>query len=67
MDGLKPSQRKVLFCVLKRDLVKGLKLSQLAGYISEHGAYHHGETALEGTIVNMAQDYVGHGNYNLVI
>jgi DNA topoisomerase-2 len=66
MDGLKPSQRKVLFCAMKRNLVKDIKVSQFSGYISEHGAYHHGEAALEGTIVNMAQDYVGHSNYNLL-
>ncbi len=66
MDGLKPSQRKVLFCAMKRNLTKGIKVSQFAGYISEHGAYHHGEVSLEGTIVNMAQDYVGHCNYNLM-
>jgi DNA topoisomerase-2 len=66
MDGLKPSQRKVLFCAMKRNLTKDIKVSQFAGYISEHGAYHHGEVALEGTIVNMAQDYIGHSNYNLL-
>jgi DNA topoisomerase-2 len=66
MDGMKPSQRKVLFCAMKRNLFKGIKVSQFAGYISEHGAYHHGEVSLEGTIVNMAQDYVGHCNYNLM-
>ena len=66
MDGLKPSQRKILFCAMKRNLFKGIKVSQFAGYISEHGAYHHGEVSLEGTIVNMAQDYVGHCNYNLL-
>ncbi len=66
MDGLKPSQRKVLFCAMKRKLTKDIKVSQFAGYISEHGAYHHGEDALEGTIVNMAQDYVGHSNYTLL-
>jgi DNA topoisomerase-2 len=72
MDGLKPSQRKILYCAFKRgDLSgrhanqEGLKVAQLAGYVSEHGAYHHAEESLTGTIVNMAQDYVGHGNYGL--
>ena len=47
MDGFKPSQRKVLASVFKRkDLVKGeIKVAQLAGYVSEHMAYHHGEAA----------------------
>ena len=47
MDGLKPSQRKVLFGSFKRNLNKtDVKVAQLAGYISEHAAYHHGECHL---------------------
>ena len=38
----------------------------MAGYVSEHGAYHHGEASLNGTIVNMAQDFVGSNNINLL-
>ena len=67
IDGLKPSQRKVLYCAFKRKLVdKEIRVAQLAGYVSEHGAYHHGETSLQGTIVNMAQDHVGSNNINLL-
>ena len=66
IDGLKPSQRKVLFCGFKRKLDKEIRVAQLAGYVSEHGAYHHGEASLQGTIVNMAQDYVGSNNINLL-
>jgi DNA topoisomerase II len=36
------------------------------GYISEHAAYHHGEQSLTMTIVNLAQDYVGSNNINLL-
>jgi DNA topoisomerase-2 len=46
MDGLKPSQRKVLYSCLKRKLTSEIKVSQLAGYVSEHSAYHHGEASL---------------------
>jgi DNA topoisomerase-2 len=67
MDGLKPSQRKVLYCCFKRNLTsKEIRVAQLAGYVSEHGAYHHGEMSLHGTIVNMAQDYIGSNNINLL-
>lgn len=66
IDGLKPSQRKVLFCCLKRNLTDEIRVAQLAGYVSENGAYHHGEASLQGTIVNMAQDYVGSNNINLL-
>jgi len=66
MDGLKPGQRKILFSCLKRNLKNEIKVAQLAGYISEHAAYHHGETSLIGTIINMAQNFVGSNNINLL-
>ena len=66
IDGLKPSQRKVLFGCFKRKLTKEIRVAQLAGYISEHCAYHHGEASLQSTIVGMAQDFVGSNNINLL-
>lgn len=49
IDGLKPSQRKVLFACFKRDLKDEIKVAQLAGYCAEHTAYHHGEASLHAT------------------
>jgi len=66
MDGFKPSQRKVLFSCFKRKLKNECKVAQLVGYVSEHSAYHHGETSLSETIVGMAQDFVGANNINLL-
>ncbi|OQS00007.1 DNA topoisomerase 2 DNA gyrase B [Thraustotheca clavata] len=66
IDGLKPSQRKVLFACLRRKLTKEIKVAQLAGYCAEHTAYHHGEASLHSTIINMAQDYVGANNIPLL-
>lgn len=67
-DGLKISQRKIVFACLKRNLVKHqLKVAQLAGYVSENSAYHHGENSLNDTIVGMAQDFVGSNNVNLLL
>jgi len=65
MDGLKPSQRKILWAARKKGLKDEIKVAQLVGYVSEHAAYHHGEAALTGTIVAMAQDFVGSNNINL--
>merc|ERR1719277_1298549 len=67
VDGFKPSQRKVLFGCFKRKLKNDVKVAQLVGYVSEHAAYHHGEMALSDTIVNMAQDFVGSNNLNLLV
>lgn len=67
MDGLKPSQRKILFGCLKRNLHSEIRVAQLAGYVSEHAAYHHGEASLNSTIVGMAQTFVGSNNINLLV
>ena len=66
MDGLKPSQRKILYSCLKRNLRSEIRVAQLAGYVSEHAAYHHGEASLNSTIVGMAQTFVGSNNVNLL-
>jgi DNA topoisomerase-2 len=66
VDGFKPSQRKVIFGAFKRKLRQEIKVSQLAGYISEHSAYHHGEVSLHETMIGMARDYVGVNNINLM-
>jgi len=66
LDGLKPGQRKVLFACFKKNLNKEIKVAQLAGYVSEHTAYHHGEHSLQETIINMAQNFVGSNNMNLL-
>ena len=64
MDGLKPSQRKVIYGAFKRKLTQEVKVAQFAGYVSEHASYHHGEVSLENTIKNMAQDYLSSNNLN---
>lgn len=67
VDGLKPGQRKVLFSCFKRNLRSEIKVAQLVGYVSEQSAYHHGEQSLCSTIVNLAQDFVGSNNINLLL
>ena len=67
IDGLKPSTRKILFSAFKRKLTKEIKVAQLAGYTSEHSAYHHGEASLQKAIVGMAQEFVGSNNIALLM
>lgn len=65
VDGLKPSQRKVLYAGFKRNLRTEVKVAQFASYIAEHTAYKHGEKSLEDTIVGMAQRFPGSNNIYL--
>ncbi len=66
VDGLKPSQRKVMYGCFKRNLTSEIRVAQLAAYVSENAAYHHGEASLQGTIICMAQDFVGSNNLNML-
>eukprot|EP00798_Chlamydomonas_sp_ICE-L_P011432 gene11432-biopygen9418 len=67
VDGLKVSQRKALFGCFKRcgpsnDNYPEARVAQLAAYVSEHSLFHHGEASMQGTIIAMAQNFVGAGN-----
>ena len=69
MDGLKTSQRKILWGAMikwgakigKQDSNK-MKVSRFASQISDVCAYKYGEKSLEGAIVSMAQDFIGSNN-----
>ena len=65
-DGLKPSQRKVMFACFKKNLKDEMKVAQLAAFVAEKSAYHHGEVSLADTIVKLANDYTGSNNINLL-
>ena len=68
-DGLKLSQRKILFSVFRKKLTPSgasMKVAQLAGYVAEQSNYHHGEQCLYDTITRMAQDFVGSNNLPLL-
>ena len=80
-DGLKESQRKVLWSGFLRwssgnkpekGLLKNLKenqykVAQFANRAAEQTDYHHGENNLAGTIVAMAVNYVGTSNLNYFV
>ena len=66
IDGLKVSQRKIMYCAFKKKLHSEIRVAQFSGYVSENGGYHHGEASLQGAIVNMAQDFIGSNNINLL-
>lgn len=67
-DGLKESQRKILYACFKRRLFTNeIKVAQLGGYVSETSAYHHGEQSLFGAIIGMAQNFTGANNMPLLV
>jgi len=66
IDGLKPTQRKILFTVMKESPTKEMKVTELGGYVIKETNYHHGNVSVEETIIKMAQDYVGSNNIPLL-
>ena len=69
LDGLKTSQRKVLWTVIKKNHLTAaqlVKVPVLCGEVMSFTQYLHGEASLNGAIVNMAQDFVGATNLNLL-
>jgi len=66
MDGLKPSQRKILFTMLLLNIDRDRRVASLIGSIMEKAAYHSGEQSISEAIVGMAQRYIGTNNINLL-
>jgi DNA topoisomerase II len=67
VDGLKPSQRKILYTMFTKNFKNQVKVSQLSGAIIEKAAYHHGPDSLDEAIVGLSQDFVGANNLNLLL
>lgn len=68
-DGLKPSQRKVLytyFSMSQKAAKTSTKVFQITGKVADFASYHHGDESLNGTITRMAQDFVGANNLPLL-
>lgn len=66
VDGLKPSQRKVIYTVRKKNLTTETKVSSLASLVALQTQYLHGEASMQGVIENMAQSYTGSNNIPLL-
>jgi DNA gyrase subunit A len=74
-DGLKPSQRRILYAMRQLNLTPGAKHRKCAKISGDtSGDYHpHGETVIYPTLVRMAQDWVmryslinGQGNFGSI-
>jgi DNA topoisomerase-2 len=66
LDGLKLSQRKILWGSMKKwkgsKKATKTKVGILAPYVSSETGYQHGETCLADTIVKMTQTFTGSNN-----
>ena len=65
--GFKPGQRKVIFTCFKRNLVKELKVAQLAGSVAELSAYHHGEVGILDMEVTSHINYQVSTHWRLIV
>lgn len=66
VDGLKVSQRKILYSMRLKKTSEPIKVAQWAGYVAEKTHYKHGEQCLQETIIKMAQQFVGSNNVCLL-
>jgi len=67
MDGLKIVQRKILWLALQKSQTKPMKVGSFGGLVISKMAYHHGEAALNGAIIEMASNYIGSNNLNVLV
>ena len=66
IDGMKNSHRKVVATVMDRNISKEMKVSQLASQVAQDQEYLHGDVSLQGVIVNLASNYLGTNNMNIL-
>ena len=62
VDGLKNGGRKAVYTALGKNLTKEVKVSNFAGAIIDNSNYLHGNVSMEGTLVNLSQDFTGSNN-----
>jgi DNA topoisomerase-2 len=67
VDGLKPSQRKAIWVGLSILKDSDYKISQFSAEVANKAEYHHGEKSMEGTLVNLAQTFVGANNLTVFL
>lgn len=63
-DGLKPSQRRILYTLHKNQSKGLIKVSSVTGLVLT--LHPHGPASVESSIVNLAQDYTFSNNYPLI-
>ena len=67
IDGLKTSERKVLFSAFDSNLAYPIQISELSAFVQIKSAFKHGEYALNNQIILMNQSFTGSNNINLLV
>ena len=69
IDGLKPTQRKILCAMLNmgKKAFNKIKVTELGGLVTKEMKYEHGDMAMNETIIGMAQDFTGSNNCNILM
>lgn len=68
VDGLKTSQRKVIYTVFETLKSKvPIKTASLGAKASDLTHYKHGENSIIDTVITLAKDYAGSNNYPLLL
>lgn len=62
IDGFKPIRRKIFYYILQNKNKGFIRVSAIAGGLSERCNYHHAEASAQGTIVNITKDFPSTNN-----
>lgn len=65
IDSFKDGQRKIMFTFFEK-IKSTIVVEAASGIVASTTNYHHGQNSLMDTITNLAQDYVGSNNLNLL-
>ena len=66
IDGLKPTQRKVIYTVIKGNITQWTKVEGLANKTSDGTQYLGGASNISGVITNISKNFVGTNNLPLL-
>jgi DNA topoisomerase-2 len=67
LDGFKPSQRKIMYTLLKTKILEEINVEELTGVVSRHCGYNHGNIVLCEIIIKMAQGFAGKKNITFLL
>jgi hypothetical protein len=67
LDGFKPSQRKIMYTLLKTKILEEINVEELTAVVSRHCGYNHGNIVLCEIIIKMAQGFAGKNNITFLL